>query len=157
MIGMNGCHIGIAMRLSRDWAKLALRTSRQFDLRASCPLRASGHRGTRLCFVCPVTDQRARILYLPAGGKQFASREAHDLAYRSQGESDFFRMITRAQAIRARLKGDRSIYAPFPHRPLGMHRRIYERLRTTGLKIEVAALEALRVWNAAHHRSPPTR
>jgi hypothetical protein len=111
--------------------------------------------GARLWFICPMTDKRARILYLPEGSKQFASREAHDLAYRSQGEADLFRMITLAQAIRARLKGDLSNYAPFPHRPLGMHRRTYERLRATGLKIEVAALETLHVWNAAHHRSPP--
>lgn len=39
--------------------------------------------GTRLWFVCPITDQRARILYLSEGRKQLASREAHALAYRS--------------------------------------------------------------------------
>jgi hypothetical protein len=71
---------------------------------------------------------------------RFASREAHRLSYRSQGESDLFRGITRAQNIRARLGGNLSIYAPFPPRPRGMHRRTYERLRAEGLRIAVTVL-----------------
>jgi hypothetical protein len=96
--------------------------------------------GVRLWFVCPVTGRRARSLYLPEGQVRFASREAHRLSYRSQGESDLFRRITRAQNIRARLGGNLSIYAPFPPRPRGMHRRTYERLRAEGLRIEVRVL-----------------
>jgi hypothetical protein len=99
--------------------------------------------GIRLWFVCPITDQQTRILYLPPGAERFASREAHSLAYRSQGESDLFRMITQAQNIRARLKGSLSIRAPFPPRPRGMHQRTYERLRAKALKIERCSLEAL--------------
>jgi hypothetical protein len=99
--------------------------------------------GARLWFVCPLSGQRVRVLYLPEGSKQFASRKAHRLSYRSQGESDLFRSITRAQNIRARLGGDLSIYTPFPERPRGMHQRTYERLRAKGLRIEAAALEAL--------------
>lgn len=95
--------------------------------------------GVRLWFVCPVTGQRARALYLPEGQVQFASREAHRLSYRSQGESHLFRTITRAQNIRARLGGDLSIHAPFPPRPRGMHRSTYERLKAEGLRIEVGA------------------
>jgi hypothetical protein len=98
--------------------------------------------GIRLWFVCPVTSKRTRILYLPPGGKRIASREAHKLTYRSQGESDLFRMITQAQNIRTRLKGDVSIYAPFPPRPRGMHQRTYDRLRATAMKIEHRALAA---------------
>jgi hypothetical protein len=99
--------------------------------------------GVRLWFVCPVTERRARALYLPEGRVQFASREAHRLSYRSQGETDRFRKITRAQNIRARLGGDLSIHAPFPPRPQGMHRRTYERLRAEGLRIERVALDGL--------------
>ena len=96
--------------------------------------------GVRLWFMCPVTGRRARALYLPEDQVRFASREAHRLSYRSQGESDLFRRITRAQNIRARLGGNLSIYAPFPPRPRGMHRRTYERLRAEGLRIEVTVL-----------------
>jgi hypothetical protein len=35
--------------------------------------------GTQLPFICPMTQKRARILYLPDSGKQFASRQAHGL------------------------------------------------------------------------------
>jgi hypothetical protein len=86
---------------------------------------------------------------LPEGKKLFASREAHDLSYRSQSESDLFRSITQAQNIRARLGGDLSIHAPFPARPRGMHRRTYERLRETALKIELTALTTLLAREAA--------
>jgi len=99
--------------------------------------------GIRLWFVCPVTTKRTRILYLPDGRKQFASREAHNLAYRSQAESNLFRMITQAQNIRARLNGDLSIHGPFPPRPRGMHQRTYDRLRAKALTIERCALKAL--------------
>ena len=103
-------------------------------------------------FMCPVTGRRARVLYLPDGGWQFASREAHGLSYRSQGESDVFRSITQAQNIRARLGGSLSIYTPLPPRPRGMHQRTYERLRTKALEIEAAARETLQARETALHR-----
>lgn len=99
--------------------------------------------GLRMWFVCPVTRCRARALYMPEGKKLFASREAHGLIYRSQGESDLFRSITRAQNILARLGGDLSIHSPFPIRPRGMHRSTYERLRVEGVEIEMMARESL--------------
>lgn len=108
--------------------------------------------GIRLWFLCPLTGQRVRALYLPAGKRKFASREAHGLSYRSQGESALFRSITRVQNIRARLGGNLSIHSPFPARPRGMHRRTYERLREAALKIEAAALEALLVRESAIDR-----
>jgi len=99
--------------------------------------------GTRLWFVCPITDQRARILYLPKGSKQFASREAHALAYRSQSEAALLRDITRVQNIRARLNGSLSIHDPLPPRPKRMHQRTYDRLRAKALTIERCVLEDL--------------
>jgi hypothetical protein len=71
------------------------------------------------------------VLYLPLGADQFASRQAHGLAYRSTRENEHLRQITAAQKIRSRLKGDLSIYAPLPQRPSRMHRRTYERLAST--------------------------
>jgi hypothetical protein len=107
--------------------------------------------GVRMWFMCPVTGRRARVLYLLNGSRQFASREAHGLCYRSQGESGLFRSITQAQNIRARLGGSLSVYAPFPPRPCGMHQRTYERLRTKALAIEAAAREALLARDSARH------
>jgi hypothetical protein len=83
--------------------------------------------GIRVWFACPNTTK------------------AHNLAYRSQGEPAHLRMITQAQNIRARLKGDLSIYAPFPRRPKGMHQRTYDRLRAKALRIETCILEALMI------------
>jgi hypothetical protein len=99
--------------------------------------------GIRLWFLCPITGQRARVLYLPDGQREFASREAHKLSYRSQGESHLLRSINQAQNVRARLGGELSIHSLFPSRPRGMHRRTYERLREEGLEIEKLALQRL--------------
>jgi hypothetical protein len=113
------------------------------DRRQTVHLRLTRPRlgGVRIWFVCPVTSCRARVLYLPEGKNQFASRVAHGLTYRSQGESELFRSITQAQNIRARLGGDLSIHAPFPARPRGMHRRTYH--RAEGSEIEAIARQGL--------------
>ena len=84
--------------------------------------------GIRYWFLCPVTGERTRCLYLMQGADAFASRAVHGLSYRSQSESAFWRSVRQAQKIRARLGGDPSIYSAFPTRPRGMHRRRYKRL-----------------------------
>ena len=84
--------------------------------------------GSRYWLLCPVSGERTRCLYLPVGATEFASRAVHGLSYRSQSESAFWRSVRQAQKIRARLGGDVSIYAPFPPRPRGMHKRRYKRL-----------------------------
>lgn len=43
--------------------------------------------GRRWWFLCPLKGIRAAKLYLPPGATQFASRQAHDLTYRSCQES----------------------------------------------------------------------
>jgi hypothetical protein len=85
--------------------------------------------GRRFWFLCPQNGRRARLLYLPDGEREFASRIAHSLTYRSQGERVWARKVTRVQNIRAKLKGDPSIAAPLPGRPSRMHGKTYERLR----------------------------
>jgi hypothetical protein len=40
--------------------------------------------GTRRWFVCPWTGGRARVLFLPVGAREWASRRAHRLTYASQ-------------------------------------------------------------------------
>lgn len=136
-------HLSFYVRGTKCYQTLRLAVN---NLRLGC---------VRLWFVCPVTGQRARVLYLPEGKDRFASRKGHGLGYRSQGESELLRKITRAQKIRAHLIGDLSIHTPFPPRPRGMHRRTYERLRTEALKIEAAALEALRAEETLLHQRVP--
>ena len=94
--------------------------------------------GIRYWFLCPVTGERTRCLYLPRDADAFASRAVHGLSYRSQSENAFWRSVRQAQKIRAKLGGDPSIYAPFPPRPRGMHRRRYERLKQEVTDIETA-------------------
>jgi len=43
--------------------------------------------GRRWWFVCPIKKIRVAKLYLPPGATRFASRQAHDLTYRSSQES----------------------------------------------------------------------
>jgi hypothetical protein len=84
--------------------------------------------GERPWLICPVRGKRARVLYLPHGARQFASWQAHGLAYRSTREKPWMRQVTAAQNIRSRLKGSLSIHAPVPKRPKGMHVKTYGRL-----------------------------
>ena len=83
--------------------------------------------GTRLWFLCPAQccSRRAAILY---GGSIFACRQCHQLAYESQREAPYSRALTRAQAIRKRLGGSRSMFEEFPEKPKGMHLLTYWRL-----------------------------
>jgi hypothetical protein len=43
--------------------------------------------GRRWWFICPIKKTRVAKLHLPPGATQFASRNAHDLTYRSVQES----------------------------------------------------------------------
>ena len=68
---------------------------------------------------------RGAILY---GGRIFACRHCHDLAYPSQRESDFDRLGRRAEKLRVRLKWEPGILNWAGERPNGMHHRTYYRL-----------------------------
>jgi hypothetical protein len=92
--------------------------------------------GQRLWVICPVTGNRARVLYLAQGGDAFASRQARGLVYRSTRETPWMRQITAAQNIRSRLKGSLSVHAPVPRRPARMHQSTYERLVTELKRLE---------------------
>jgi hypothetical protein len=43
--------------------------------------------GRRWWFICPIKKIRVAKLYLPPGATRFASRQAHDLTYRSSQQS----------------------------------------------------------------------
>ncbi|MDR1945868.1 MAG: hypothetical protein LBQ51_01695 [Desulfovibrio sp.] len=78
--------------------------------------------GRRVWFRCPGCGRRVAILY---GGKTFACRHCHNLAYDSQRESPEWRAQSRALKIRARLGWENE----HGSKPKGMHWRTFERLK----------------------------
>jgi hypothetical protein len=101
------------------------------------------HGGKRWWLLCPDTKRRCRTLYLKPGANRFVSREAAQIAYRSNrlGLSD--RIRWRAQQLRGSLPGAK--YSHYPPRPKGMHRRTYEK-RVTRLRESDG--KVLDLWHA---------
>lgn len=95
--------------------------------------------GERVWFRCPAQGcgRRVALLY---GGKAFACRHCHQLAYPSQREKPFERHQRRAEKVMTRLGWasveDRYLLG----KPKGMHWRTYRRL-TADLERSEAALE----------------
>jgi hypothetical protein len=90
--------------------------------------------GARAWFVCPGRKwpgsncgRRVAILYW--GWGQPACRHCYQLAYESQHESDRYRALHQARAIRKKLGGSISLAEPFPLKPKGMHWLTYARFR----------------------------
>jgi len=99
--------------------------------------------GVRWWFVCPAKGTRAAKLHLPSGSNIFASRQAFDLAYRSQSETPGDRMLSRARDIRQKLGGRAGIVEPFPDKPKGMHWRTYWRLQDQSEQMTQTGLMAV--------------
>lgn len=83
--------------------------------------------GTRRWFLCPARGcgRRVAILY---GGRVFACRHCHNLAYPSQREDASDRAARRADRIRSKLGWEPGILNGRGAKPKGMHRRTFERL-----------------------------
>ena len=78
-------------------------------------------------FLCPRLDCRAVKLYLPNGGKGFASRLAYGLGYQSQRETKLDRLMRKARNLERKLRGKDTSFSPaYPQRPKGMWLRTYE-------------------------------
>lgn len=93
--------------------------------------------GHRPWWLCPAAGcgRRVAVLY---GGRVFACRHCHGLAYTTQRESAVDRQLTRADKIRRRLGGEPGAANPFPPKPKGMHWRTYERLREQAAQADLA-------------------
>lgn len=95
--------------------------------------------GERPWWVCPSAGclRRTAILY---GGRVFACRHCHRLAYKSSRERPDDRAARRAEAIRARLGWEPGILNGEGEKPKGMHWRTFERLREAHQDLSDAAL-----------------
>jgi hypothetical protein len=82
--------------------------------------------GQRVYFRCPARGcgRRVAILY---GGRIFACRRCHDLAYDCQKELPHHRAMRKAHKLADRLKGTGCLDDP-AFRPKGMHRKTFNRL-----------------------------
>jgi hypothetical protein len=94
--------------------------------------------GSRPWFICPGASCGRRVGVLYGAGVYFLCRHCYRLAYESQREDVWNRMIRRERGIRERLGGSASLLEPFPWKPKGMHWRTYERMR---MLANAAALE----------------
>jgi len=95
--------------------------------------------GVRWWFVCLLSDRRARVLYLPKSGTVFASRQALELAYRSQRHAGVKRSHARQRRIWAKLGANYRYFGePPPLKPKWMRWPTYDRLRA-----ELAAAETV--------------
>ena len=87
-----------------------------------------GRFGGRMWFFEGRRGQRVRKLYLPPGGRTFASRHDWRLAYTSTREQPYDRALRQARKIRRRLGCEGvNLDAPWPEKPTGMHVVTYER------------------------------
>ena len=106
--------------------------------------------GERPWFICPgvvngiICGRRVAILYGP--GKYFFCRHCYDLSYESQRENKIYRALHRAQNIRERLGGSRSMIEPFPERPKGMPHDTYMRLFWEHHEAEQEQLAGMKEW-----------
>ncbi|WP_108839451.1 hypothetical protein [Tateyamaria sp. Alg231-49] len=90
----------------------------------SQPCHYGGH---RVWFACPAQECGRRVAKL-YGGRIFACRHCHQLAYPSQREKPFQRYQRRAFKIRERLGWMTGPCDPWGDKPKGMHQKTYERL-----------------------------
>ena len=81
--------------------------------------------GKRAWWICPNCGQRVALLW---GGRKFACRHCHRLAYQSTRTTPGSECFARANKIRARLGWGGGIASPTGSKPKGMHRATYLRL-----------------------------
>jgi hypothetical protein len=106
-----------------QWTYSPLRQGRQMNWDRSRPY-----------FLCPFCRRRVEKLY---AGKDFvACRTCCGLRYVCQTLGPKAKIHRKALQIRLRLGGKPFIGAPFPKRPDGMQKRIYDRMRTRAEYLE---------------------
>lgn len=82
--------------------------------------------GKRPWFICPECGRKVGKLY--AGGKYFFCRICCNLAYYSQREPIYERLMDKAHNIQKKLGGKPGALYSFPEKPKGMHWKTYNQL-----------------------------
>lgn len=110
--------------------------------------------GVRWWFTCPNTWRRCAKLYLPSGAVSFASRQAYRLAYPSQRETEYDRLLRQAFKVQSSLgyHGGIGDYVP---RPKGMHKITYQR-KTDRLEMLEQQINS-RLWQLINRLNPDER
>ena len=99
--------------------------------------------GVQWRFRCPRLGHACAALFRPDGAREFLSRQARGLAYRSLSERPAERAARRARKLRARLDEASAVLGgPLPDKPLRMRWPTYERLCDAIREAEDRALSA---------------
>src|SRR5262249_21057874 len=103
--------------------------------------------GSRPWMVCPDCGRRCGVLYYTNFVRdELACRLCLRLTYPSTRETQFHRLIRRAQVLRHRLGGSTNLFNPPPGKPPRMHWRRFDRLFRQLVKVEGEFDAAVRVW-----------
>jgi hypothetical protein len=109
--------------------------------------------GRRWWLRCPVTGERARILYLPPGGDRFGSRKAWGLAYRMERLSHFDRPFEAFFRAQRRVGGSQGLAMGLV-RPKGMWRRTYHRYLARFETLDLACAKKIAALVEPARRGP---
>ena len=110
------------------WLRCRTEHADQLITLVCCPRHFGGG---QWYFVCPVTNERASVLWKPPGAKEFRSRQAwgRQVAYRSQFQTIYDRGHAGKAKIKARLIGELDPEDwELPPKPKWMRWRTYKRL-----------------------------
>jgi hypothetical protein len=132
-------HLSSTVRVGgREWENMAATIS-IVDL----PCRFGGRRAY---FMCPGpgdgTDCGRRVIKLHLLRRYFLCRHCNQLAYASQYEQPWQRVLRRANKLKQHLGVDVGIVEPLPDKPKGMWARTYGRLLDEILQAEIRVNEA---------------
>lgn len=143
------------------WTGSVEATSQPVELMAA----PCGFGGRRWHWRCPLSGQRCRTLYLPAGTDRFASRAAYRLPYDCQNKNVLDSNRSRAAKLRARLGAPvmaAGIVSYVPPRPRFMRHQTYERVvgelraRDQRTRAELDQMSAALLQHS-HRANPPAR
>jgi len=98
--------------------------------------------GQRVWWLCPAVGCGRRVAILH-GGRVFACRRCHGLAYRSQREAADDRATRRAEKLRAKLGWETGILNGTGGKPKGMHWRTFLRLQASHDEHMTCAVQGL--------------
>jgi hypothetical protein len=109
-------------------------------LKVQLAWRQPNYGGRRWFFICPATKKRVMDLYLPEGCREFLSREAYGMRYRSQREPKWKQKSQAAESLHRELGGNGNWRKYLPPKKPGMKLKTYMRLTMQLRKLRREAL-----------------